>query len=416
MTASATGRCPFAALEPLSPTHLADPYPRLAEFRDQSPVFFDEDLGYYVVTRHADVGEVFRDPETFSAAVAQDPVFPLHAGTLDLLADAGFRKFKTLSNADGAYHSRMRSHTLVGFAPRRLRALDPLVRSSVEGCIDDLAAALAADGQADLVTHLAFPLPAQIIFGLIGFPPEDTERLKAWCADRLAFSWGRTSAEDQARIAGQMLSYWAYCEAHVANRLAEPADDFTSDLLAIHRDDPEAISPGEVAHIIYGLSFAGHETTTNLLGNTIRRVQEAGDWPHIVADPSLIANAVEEALRFDSSVIAWRRITTRATTVGGVELPAQARLLLLLASANRDPAMFDDPERFDIGREEARRHLSFGLGKHYCLGATLAKLEVAVVLERLAARLPTLRLVEGQPLRFHPNVSFRGPLELLVTA
>jgi cytochrome P450 len=128
----------------------------------------------------------------------------------------------------------------------------------------------------------------------------------------------------------------------------------------------------------------------------------------------LIPNALEEVRRFDSSVIAWRRRTTQAVQIGGVPVPAGANLLLLLGSANRDPAVFADPERFDIHRQNAREHLSFGHGAHYCLGAPLARLEARVVLEELSARLPSLRLVPGQTLRFQPNTTFRGPLALLV--
>jgi cytochrome P450 len=139
-----------------------------------------------------------------------------------------------------------------------------------------------------------------------------------------------------------------------------------------------------------------------------------GTWKEICRDPSLIPNAIEEVLRFDSSVIAWRRKTTQAVEIGGVPVPADANLLLLLGSANRDPAVFEDPDRFDIHRRNAKEHLSFGYGVHFCLGAPLARLEARVVLEKLSARLPSLRLVSGQTPRFQPNTSFRGPLSLLV--
>jgi cytochrome P450 len=137
-------------------------------------------------------------------------------------------------------------------------------------------------------------------------------------------------------------------------------------------------------------------------------------WEEICRDPSLIPNALEEVRRFDSSVVVWRRKTTQAVKIGGVPVPAEANLFLLLGSANRDPAVFADPDRFDIHRQNAREHLSFGFGTHYCLGAPLARLEARVVLKELSARLPSLRLVPGQTLRFQPNTTFRGPLSLLV--
>ncbi len=407
--------CPHVAFETLIESYRSDPYPMLAELREHSPVFYAADLGMWVISRHHDVEEVFRDADTFSAAIAQDPIFPLHPEAAAVFSE-GWKPLKTMSNADGETHTRIRKHNqVVGFSPRRLRALEPVVRQTAASLIDGLIAAPtdAALG-IDVVANLAFPLPATTIFTMLGFPAEDTPLLRSWGVDRLSFSWGRPGPEQQAQAARFMVAYRQYCDRHTASRLAEPADDFTSDLLTIHRADPEGFTLDEIAHVIFGLSFAGHETTTNLIANTLRQVlSRPALWQAIKADLSLIPGVVDETLRFDSSVIAWRRVTTKATTVGGVELPAGARLLLMLAAANRDPAVFMDPDEFDITRS-ATRHLSFGWGKHFCLGATLAKVEVTVVLEELANRLPDLRLVHDQPLRFHPNVSFRGPLELLV--
>jgi cytochrome P450 len=161
--------------------------------------------------------------------------------------------------------------------------------------------------------------------------------------------------------------------------------------------------------------LAGHETTTSLLGNAFRQLlTERHTWEAICHDPTLIPNAIEEVLRLDSSVITWRRKTRQAVDIGGVAVPANANALLLLGAANRDPTVFEYPNRFDIHRANAKEHLSFGHGTHFCLGAPLARLEARVVLEELSARLPQLRLMPGQTFRFQPNTSFRGPLSLLV--
>jgi len=416
-----TTGCPY---RPFAEDFLADPYPTLAMLRDEQPVTFDPGLGVFLVSRHADIEAVFRNHELFSAANAQDPIAPLHDETRAVLADAGFRAYRTMSNADGDVHTRIRRHNQVGFSPRRLRAMEPIVRRATDELLDALITAgtgngagggASGPGRADLVAGLSHPLPAGIIFALLGFPPEDTPMLKGWAGNRMSFSWGRPSAAEQAEIARGMLSYWAYCEAHTARRLAEPADDFTSDLVRIHLEDPSTLSPGEISHVIYGLSFAGHETTTNLISNTVRRLLETpGAWAELVADPSLIPAAVEEGLRHDSSVLAWRRVATADTEIGGVPVPAGSAVLLLLAAANRDPAVFAEPDRFDLHRTDGGRYLSFGWGKHFCLGAPLGKLEVATVLEALTTRLPSLRLEPGQTLSFHPNVSFRGPRQLWV--
>jgi cytochrome P450 len=411
---SSSDVCPYSSLNPLTEAYLNDPYPSYLVRRLEQPVFFDVDLDSYVVTTHRDVEAVFRDSVVFSSANAQDPVFALHDDARALLADAGFRKIKTMTNLDGPEHTRIRKHNQVGFSPRRLRALEPVIRSTVSTLLNDMARLDGATRQGDLVQRLAFPLPATTIFTLLGFDSADTDTLKGWCGDRMSFSWGRPTPSEQTKIAHDMLAYWSYCEAHVARRLGMPADDFTSDLLAIHRSDPTSISTAEIAHIVYGLSFAGHETTTNLISNTVRRVLEADLWATLCADSTKISAAVDEGLRLDSSVITWRRITTEATTLSGVDIPAGAKVVLLIGSANHDDAVFTHPAQFDLNRPNVTRHLSFGFGKHYCLGATLAKLEVSVVLDELTKRFSALRLVEGQRFEFHENITFRGPKHLLV--
>jgi cytochrome P450 len=403
-------------LDPMDPAYLADPYPGLADLREAAPVAFSPSVGYWMVTRYADVEAVFMDPVTYSARIAQDPLLPLSDEASGVLA-GGFGATPTMSNCDPPKHGRIRKQNMKSFSARRLGVLEPTVRARCEELVDRLLTRVDADGSADLVEELAFPLPAVVVFALIGFPEGDTERLKDWCTDRMSFSWGRPSASAQTRIAEQMTAYWKYCESFVEQRLTDPRDDFTSDLLQVHLDDPEAVSVDEIVNVTYGLSFAGHETTTGLIGNAVRRLLEIPErWAQLRADPSLISNAVEEVLRHDTSVIAWRRITTRPVELGGVALPVDAKLLLMLAAANRDPERFPDPDTFDPHRRDARQHLSFGKGIHFCLGAALTRLELGIMLEQLLDRAPELRLVDGQPLSFAPNVAFRGPQTLRVTS
>jgi cytochrome P450 len=289
--------------------------------------------------------------------------------------------------------------------------MEPFVRELTARFVEERL----SSGRADLIRDLAWDLPALVIFRVLGIPDEDVARVKAGAASRLLLMWGRPEEDEQVRLARGMAAFWRYAESLVASRAEQPRDDFTSDLLPARDGDSPALNHQEVTTIVYALLFAGHETTTGLIGNAMRRLLAARHaWEEICRDPSLIPNAIEEALRFDTSVIAWRRQTTQAFKIGGVPVPVDADLLLLLGSANRDPAVFEDPDRFDIHRRNAKEHLSFGQGVHYCLGAPLARLEARVVLEELSARLPSLRLVSGQTLRFQPNTSFRGPLSLLV--
>lgn len=406
---------PTTAFDPFDAGYLADPYPTLAQLREAAPVAYAPALDYWVVSRYADVEAVFKDPATFSARIAQDPISPLGPAARGVLAH-GFGATPTMSNCDPPKHGRVRAHNMKAFSARRLAALEPTVRARSSELVDTLLARIAVDGAADLVEELAFPLPALTVFALIGFPEADTELLKSWCRERMAFSWGRPDEATQVRIAEQLVAYWRYCSTFVATRLADPSDDFTSDLLRVHLADPDALAVDEVVNVAYGLSFAGHETTTGLIGNALRRLlEEPSRYAALAADPGRIPAAVEEVLRHDSSVIAWRRVTTRPVEVGGVAVPEGAKLLLMLAAANRDPERFPDPDTFDLGRSDARAHLSFGKGIHFCLGAALTRLELAVVLEQLVGRAPDLRLAPGQSLAFPANVAFRGPLVLRVT-
>ena len=217
-------------------------------------------------------------------------------------------------------------------------------------------------------------------------------------------------------MATQMAAYRNYLRDLVRRKHEEPGDDLTTDLLAIHDEDPEQLTEEEIASILFSLSFAGHETTNNLIANILRRLlEEPTRWEAVVADPSTIPSVIEEILRFDTSVPVWRRVTTRAVSLGGVDLPEGAKLFLWLASAGRDPVQFPEPDEFLPDRPNVRHHLAFGKGIHFCLGANLAKLEAELALQALIVRFPDMRLVEDQVLAFHPNISFRGPQTLWVT-
>jgi cytochrome P450 len=227
--------------------------------------------------------------------------------------------------------------------------------------------------------------------------------------------FGRASEDEQIGAAHELASFWQYAGALVDERTEGPSDDFISALAQARDGDSDALTHEELTSIMLMILFAGHETTTNLLGNSFHRLlADRSSWEAICRDPSLIPNTVEEVLRFDSSVIAWRQKAKQEVEIGGVRVPADAKLLLLLGSANRDPAVFSNPDQFDIRRPNAREHLSFGYGPHNCLGAPLARLEARVVLEEVSRRLPTLRLAADARLEFPASISMRGPCSLPV--
>jgi len=397
--------------DPFHDPYLADPYPFFAEAQTATPVFYSPLLDYWVVTRYHDIRQVFQTPQLFSAVNALAPIQPICPAAEQILTQGGFRPVQTLTNNDPPAHTRVRRLANVAFTPRRVAAMESFIREVTVRFVTDRL----ASGRADLIRDLAWELPALVIFRVLGIPDDDVARVKAGAESRLLFMWGRPTEAEQTQLARSMAAFWRYAEALVADRASEPRDDFTSDLLIARDRDAPALTQPEVTTIVYGLLLAGHETTTGLLGNSFRQLlTERHAWDEICLDPTLIPNAIEEVLRLDSSVITWRRKTTQAVEIGGVSIPAGANLLLLLGAANRDPAVFDNPNRFDIHRANSKDHLSFGHGAHFCLGAPLGRLEARVVLEEVSARLPQLHLVPGQTLRFQPNTSFRGPLSLLV--
>ncbi len=403
--------CPVTGFTPFAPEYLADPYAVLDGLRD-TPVFYSSELGYLVVTRMEDIVEVFLDPETFGSQNVQDPVFPLSDAAHGVLAAPDFDPVAVMSNRQPPDHGRIRNHTKQGFSNRRMRILEPYIRRRSHDLTDSL---LAAGSPTDFVPRFAHPLPGETIYRFIGFPTSDDEKLKEWCSDRLAFSWGKPTGAEQAEIARKMLAYWRYCRSVVAAKADEPGDDFASELLAVHKADPTELTYHEVESIVYGLSFAGHEIVSHFLSNSLVCLLSRRDqWNQLCADPSLVPAALEEVLRFESPQTSWRRVANVDTEVAGVPVPAGTNIFMSLAAANHQPDCFDGPGDFDIHRPNARNHISFGKGIHFCLGARLARLEATVALEVLTERIPSLRLVEGQSLERFANLTFRGPRRLLV--
>jgi cytochrome P450 len=403
--------CPVhAGFDPLSAAFLADP---LAALPRDVPVFYAPELDYYVVTRWADIEAVFLDHESYSAAITQRPLVPLVPEAVAILQPGGKVPPASMVSLDPPAHARLRSPTARAFTPRRVAEMEPRIRV----IIDQLLDAVDPGAPFDLVATLSFPLPATVIFSFVGIPENDWPRLKEWCGDRASLSWGRPVPDEQVHHAVSMNAYRNYLRAFVSERAGARDTSFTSALLAIHDEDPDRLTQEEIASILFGLTFAGHETTNYLIGNMVRRLlEEPARWDEVVADPALIPVAVDETLRHDPSVPVWRRVTTRPVTLGGVDLPAGAKLFLWLAAAGRDTSIFPDPDAFDLHRADASRTLAFGKGIHYCLGAALGKLEARLALEALTTRFPRLRLVTPQSLTFHPNISFRGPQALWVEA
>ncbi len=412
--APAPSGCPVDhEFSPYTAKYVANPYAWLGRKRENQPVFYSEELGYVVVTRMEDVQEIFMNPKVFSSENVQDPVFPICKEAADILTAEDYDPVAVMSNRQQPDHTRIRKYTQAGFSGRRMRVLEPIIARRAVELID---AMLSEGPPAEWISAVGNPLPGEVIFRLLGFPESDDEQLKEWTNDRLEFTWGKSDEAYQIEVAKNLLAYWRYVAAYVEMRRDDPADDFTSELLAAHAENPDDLSYKEVQSVVYGLSFAGHEIVRNLISNALLcLLGEREHWERLCEDPSQIKVAIEEVLRFNSAQTSWRRVTTCETEFRGYTLPAGTQVFMSLASANHDPRVFANPERFDMDRENAGSHIAFGRGIHMCLGRLLAKLEVRIVLETLIQKVPSLRLVIGQELGYYPNFSFRGPKTLYLT-
>ncbi|RLT32422.1 MAG: cytochrome P450, partial [Chloroflexi bacterium] len=252
-------------------------------------------------------------------------------------------------------------------------------------------------------------LPAEVIFLLIGMDADDVPAIKAGSESRVVFTWGKPTAEQQVALAHDMVDFWQRAAAFVAKRVEEPRDDYTSDLIRLRNGDDAVLSLGEITSVVFGLLLAGHETTTGFLTNAIvQLLRDPARWQALAADPTGIPAAIEELLRLDTSVMAMRRVTTVDVSLGGQHIAAGSNILALIGAANHDPAHFVEPGAYDPTRPDARDHLSFGYGAHYCIGAPLARLEAQIVLRQLVQALPTAHVAPDQTMEYLPNTSFRG--------
>jgi cytochrome P450 len=403
---------PLPNFEPFSAEYLQDPYPILAHAREVAPAFYSAEFDYWIVTRYEDIRRIFQSPGIFSATNTLAPLTEPCPMAKAALKEGGYTPVPALVNVDPPAHTRARRLANVAFTPKRVAAMEPFIREVARRFCDERM----RDGRADLIGDLAWGLPALVLFRILGLPEADVARVKEGARNRGLLLFGRATEAEQVNAATEVAAFWRYASALVEARAQVPADDLISALAQARDGDEEALTRQEVAAIVMIMFFAGNETTTSLIGNSFRRLlEDRPSWEAICRNPELIPNAIEEVLRIESSVITWRRITKEAVDIGGVRVPARAKLLLLLGSANRDPSVFPEPDRFDIRRANAREHLSFGFGPHTCLGNPLARLEARVVLEEVSRRLPGLQLAPDIRYEYPKNISLRGPLALPVT-
>ena len=384
------------AYNPLSARMVRDPYPVYAALRARAPVHRSRLLKAWVFTRHADVDAILRDHRRFG----NDP----RKGTLSSRQRAMLPppdEFSLLY-LDPPDHTRLRAHVSKAFSPKAVEAFAPRIRGILGDLLDDI------DDPAsfDLMEAVAGPLPAIVIAEMLGFPAEDRARFKAWSAQRarlLEPTGSRREGEAGRKVS---LAFDAYSRPILEERRASPRDDIVSALVRA-QDRGELLSEREILNLLRLLLAAGSETTTNLIGNGILALLRHPDQLRRLREvPSLIPGAVEELLRFDAPVQTDIRRVLTDCEVNGFPLRKGDTVVPLLGAANRDPEVFDHPDRLDVERRPVA-HLAFGSGIHHCLGAPLARLQGRIVLEMLLARFRSMSLLGDRP-RFRRSIIFRS--------
>lgn len=385
--------------------HLENPYPLFAQARQTAPVFYSPIFNLWCITRYRDVRAALMDPQRFSSKFLIRTPYTAPAEVTNVLSQ-GYPEEHILLNEDPPEHARTRHLVNQAFAPRRIYGMEPKIKLLANQLIDRFI----DDGQADLMAQLASPLPMAVLAELMGLPNDDLDQIKRWTEDLIMLVSPEVSPERQIASARGSVAFQRYLEAQMNERMAAPSDDLLSTLAHVTFENGERLTVSQLISLLFTVIFAGHETTTNLIGNTVLQMfTQPGLWEQIQAEPARVPDAIEETLRIDGPIRAMFRATTEDIALDGATIPAGSQVLLLFGAANRDDEIFADPDRFDLNRANKEQHLGFGRGIHFCVGATLARLEARIALAALAERIPQARLAPGYRPAYLPSLLHRGP-------
>jgi len=394
---------PPPLFDPFAPGFTDDPYPQYAALRAAAPIY-QHPFGFWLLTCYDDVSWLLRASLSVEDRnIAASPFQDLREQMWG--EEAARPRGVSMLDRDPPDHTRLRRLVSKAFTPRAVQALQPRITGLVDGMLD----AAERAGRVDLVDALAFPLPFAVIAELLGTPPADHERIR-----QLTGTVVRSLEPIADPAVASAIELTAIAADMIAWKRAHPADDLLTALINAE-DDGDVLDDEELIAQTLLLYIAGHETTVNLIaGGTLALLRHPAQLALLRDDPALIANAVEELLRYDSPVQASRRITLEPVTVSGVTIPAGAFVMASLGSANRDEGFWGpDAAELRLDRKNARQHVSFGAGPHHCLGASLARLEASIALERLTTRFPGLAL-DGQ-VTWNGRINLRGPAHLPVS-
>lgn len=378
--------------DPLSPEQLANPYPVYARLRHERPAFFAEKFGFWVVTRYEDVAAVAKDHQTFSSVNALTSVEPAPE-VVAALAE-GYPEMPIITACDPPVHDRLRTLVNRTFTPRRVAEMEPRIREVA----DELISGFERAGRVDVVERFAWPLPLIVVGDLVGVPRGDLDFIHRWTDEWLLMLQAHGTIEEQVGYARNFVRLQQYFMDALEERGREPRDDLMTALHETWREGGTGLSLPEVMGIPLDLIVAGHVTVTRAVGSGLLLLLEQPDvLAEIRAEPALWPNVAEEILRMESPAQGLFRVTTREVELGGVAIPAGAKVMVHYGAANRDESAFEDADAFDPRRVDVRkRHLAFGTGIHVCLGAPLARLELQLAFPMLFERLPNLRLADGE--------------------
>lgn len=374
---------------------MEDPYPILHRLREEDPVHWSDSIGGWILTRYDDMVTTFKDVSRFS----NEGRLAKAVEYLPSESRARFKTFedhyrqKSLIHSDPPDHTRLRGLITKAFTPRVVETMRPRIRAIV----DELLDAVQKDGQMDVIINLAIPLPVTVLAEIFGVPKSDLSLFKSWADDLLAFQGvNKPALELLERSQKAILGIRAYLIELIKEKRRKPSEDLLSELVAAESEG-DKLSESELLNSCITLLVAGHETTTSLIGNGIYTLLRYPDqWELLKNDPSLLSSTIEEALRYESPVARQPRLMKQDTEMGGKHIRQGELVFQMLNAANRDPAYFADPDRFDIRRKN-NRHIAFGLGIHFCVGAALARAEGHIVFSTVTERLPDIRLVDEKP-------------------
>ncbi|MBO0778330.1 MAG: cytochrome P450 [Ktedonobacteraceae bacterium] len=402
------GVLPLSLKQVLDPVYLANPYHLYRQLRAHDPVYWDEAMQAWVLTRYEEVQAVLRDPrcskEHFPADVSQfpEPMREQGATILHILS-------RQMLFLDAPDHTRLRRLVSQAFTPRRIA----LMRASIQALVNRLLDAVQGKEQMDVIAEVAFPLPSIVIAEMLGVPSEDREQFAIWTTAFGALLDGTAhTPTERAQALRGIAAFLSYFRRLIAQRHVHPQDDLIQALLDAKEQD-DTLREEEVLANSFLLLAAGHGTTIHAIGNGLLALLQHPDQLQILrSDPTLLPAAIEELLRYDGPVQTTRRIAREPMEIGGKHIAAGQALIACLGAANHDPERFVKPDQLDV-RRTASRHLAFGHGSHFCLGAPLARLEIEIALASLLERFPALCLATTEP-QWRPTIIFRVLKELPV--